>query len=277
MLSFNSGSSMVCRLYSSASSTGRGYLCSVCIGGGLKAVLRLSIERASILLCFTLVQFKEGAHPPHPFQGGRGPSYLLLLVGDDVLAGLLCLPYLLLQGAHLLLGLLPNLLLAVSGKSYLGFELRLLRLSRGIEFRELDTGGSEGPSYDEYRALLGYSLWQIGDRLGNALDEEVPRRRQQQLLFVVHLPAPAPSRPPRLYLIARVVGLGVVLVCVPPEHSREKALSAHVCLPPSALIYLPLRVILTLVRPLRNARRSRQGVTSAGGGPRCRGVRVDEL
>src|SRR5829696_3076291 len=224
MLSFNSGSSMVCRLYSSASSTGRGYLCSVCIGGGLKAVLRLSIERASILLCFTLVQFKEGAHPPHPFQGGRGPSYLLLLVGDDVLAGLSGLPYLLLQRAHLLLGLLPNLLLAVSGKPYLGVELRLLRLSRGIELRELDTGGCEGPTYDEDRALLGYSLWQVGDRLGDTLDDEVPRRRQrwrQQLLFVVHLPAPAPPRPPRLYLLVRVVGLGVVLVCVPPEHSRE--------------------------------------------------------
>src|SRR5215211_6026815 len=106
MLSFNSGSSMVCRLYSSASSTGRGYLCSVCIGGGLKVVMCLSIERASILICFTLVQFKEGAHSPHPFQDGRRPSYRLLRGGEDS-SGLLCLPYLLLQRAHLLLGLLP--------------------------------------------------------------------------------------------------------------------------------------------------------------------------
>src|SRR5919107_4784765 len=229
-----------------------------------------SIGRAVVLLSFSLGEFKESAHPPRPFQGSPSPRDLLLLVGDDVLAGLLGLPYLLLQGAHLLLGLLSNLLLAVSSKPYLGVELRLLRLSRGIELRELDTGGSEGPSYDENRALLGYSLWQLGDRLGNALDDEVPRRRwRQQLLFVVHSPASAPPRPPRLNLLARVVGLGVVLVCVPPEHSREKAVSAHVCLPPSTLIYLPLGGILTLVRPLRNARRSRQGVTSAGRGPRC--------
>src|SRR5215218_7214354 len=185
----------------------------------------------SILLCFTLVQFKESSHPPHPFQGGRGPSYRLLLEGDDVAAGFFGLSYLLLQGAHLLLGFLLNLLLAVSGKPYLGFEPRLLRLSRGIELRELDTSGNEGFSYDEYRALLGYPRWQVGDCLGNALDDEVSRR---WLLFIGHSSTTtslAPPRPPRLYLIARVVGLGVVLVCVPPEHSREKAVSAHVCLP----------------------------------------------
>src|SRR5918994_6485247 len=159
-----------------------------------------SIERASILFSFTLVQLKESAHPPHPFQGGPSPRDLLLLVGDDALAGLLGFPYLLLQGAHLLLGLLSNLLLAVSSKPYLGVELRLLRLSRGIEFGELDTGGREGPSYNEYRALLGYSLWQVGDRLGDAFDDEVPRRR---LLFVEHSPTTAPPRSPGLYLLAR--------------------------------------------------------------------------
>src|SRR5829696_3079485 len=204
----------------------------------------------SIVLAFGLGQFKESAHSPHPFQDGRRPSYLLLLVGDDVAAGLLCLPYLLLQRAHLLLGLLPNLLLAVSGKPYLGVEPRLLRLSRGIELRELDASGNEGLPYDKYRALLGYPRWQVGNRLGDTLDDEVSRR---WLLFIGHSSTTtslAPPRPPRLYLIARVVGLGVVLVCVPPEHSREKALSAHVCLPPSALIYLPLGVILLLFQPL---------------------------
>src|SRR5829696_10471700 len=100
----------------------------------------------SIVLAFGLGQFKESPHPPHPFQGGPSPRDLPFLVGDDVLAGLSGLPYLLLQRAHLLLGLLPNLLLAVSGKPYLGVELRLLRLSRGIELRELDTGGCEGPT-----------------------------------------------------------------------------------------------------------------------------------
>src|ERR687897_2938024 len=160
-----------------------------------------SIERPSILFSFSLVQLEESAHPPHPFQGGPSPRDLLLLVGDDALAGLFGFPYLLLQGAHLLLGLLPNLLLAVSSKPYLGVELRLLRLSRGIEFGELDTGGREGPSYDEYRALLRYSLWQVGDRLGDALGDEVPRwRRRQQLLFVEHSPTTprASPRPPRL-------------------------------------------------------------------------------
>src|ERR687890_1180888 len=135
---------------------------------------------ASTLFSFSLVQLKKPPHPPHPFQGGRGPSYLLLLIGDDVLAGLFGLPYLLLQGAHLLLGLLPNLHLPVLSKPYLGVELRLLRLSRRIEFGELDTSGGEGPSYDEYRALLGYSLWQVGDRLGYALGDEVLRRRRRQ-------------------------------------------------------------------------------------------------
>src|SRR5919112_4816856 len=156
-----------------------------------------SIERASIPFSFSLVQLEESAHSPHPFQGSPSLRDLPFLVGDDVLAGLFGLPYLLLQGAHLLLGLLPNLLLAVPSKPYLGVELRLLRLSRGIELRELDTGGREGPSYDEYRALLGYSLWQVGDRLGDALGDEVSRRRwRQQLLFAVHSPASAPPRPP---------------------------------------------------------------------------------
>src|SRR5215208_2077748 len=111
---------------------------------------------------------------------------------------------------------------------------------------------SFGPSMvHEYRALLGYPRWQVGDCLGDTLDGKVSRR---WLLFIGHHSSTttslAPPRPPRLYLIARVVGLGVVLVCVPPEHSREKAVSAHVCLPPSALSYLPLGVILLLFQPL---------------------------
>src|SRR5215212_4666061 len=198
------------------------YLCSVCIDGlkDLRVCAFLS-RQDSIVLAFGLGQFKESPHPPHP-----------------------------LQGAHLLLGFLLNLLLAVSGKPYLEFELRLLRLSRGIELRELDASGNEGLSYDEYRALLGHPRWQVGDCLGDTLDDEVSRR---WLLFIGHSSTTtslAPPRPPRLHLIARVVGLGVVLVCVPPEHSREKAVSAHACLPPSALIYLPLGVILLLFQPL---------------------------
>src|SRR5215212_9695797 len=228
------------------------YRCSVCIDmvKDLRVCAFLS-RQDSIVLAFGLGQFKESPHPPHPFQGGPSPRDLPFLVGDDVAAGFFGLSYLLLQGAHLLVGFLLNLLLAVSGKPYLGFELRLLRLSRGIELRELDASGNEGLSYDEYRALLGYPRWQVGDRLGDTLDDEVSRR---WLLFIGHHSSTttslAPPRPPRLYLIARVVGLGVVLVCVPPEHSREKAVSAHACLPPSALIYLPLGVILLLFQPL---------------------------
>src|ERR687889_544613 len=236
---------------------------------------------AIILFSFILVQLEEPPHPPHPFQGGPSLRDLPFLVGDDVVAGLFGLPYLLLQGAHLLLGLLPNLHLPVLSKPYLGVELRHLRLSRRIDFGELDASGGEGPSYDEYRALLGYSLWQVGDRLGDALGDEVPRRR---LHFVGHSPTtiapPAPPRPPRLYLVARVVGSGVVLVvCIPPEHSREKTVSAHVCLPPSALrahlLQLP-RNHSTLVRPLRKSQRCWKAVTSAGRGPDVERLGVDE-
>src|SRR5215218_9239081 len=159
----------------------------------------------SIVLAFGLGQFKESPHPPHPFQGGPSPRDLPFLVGDDVAAGFFGLSYLLLQGAHLLLGFLLNLLLAVSGKPYLGFELRLLRLSRGIELRELDASGNEGLSYDEYRALLGYPRWQVGNSLGDPRAVEV---EQRSLLFIRHSYAPAQfahNSPKRLSLIHGVV------------------------------------------------------------------------
>src|SRR3712207_9228436 len=64
-----------------------GVLCPLYIQG-LTNLLCALLGQAVVLLFIGLVQFKESAYPPHPFQGGRIPSYLLLLVADNVLAGL---------------------------------------------------------------------------------------------------------------------------------------------------------------------------------------------
>jgi hypothetical protein len=129
------------------------------------------------------------------------------------------LPYLLLQGAHGLSGLLPKLLSPLFGEPYLRAQPRLLLPGGLVDLGEPDAGGVEGLAHDEDRALAGDVRRQVGDRPGEALDGQTPRRRLVPLLG--HLPPPGgpPPRRRRLDLLARVVvGTGVVvLVRVPPE------------------------------------------------------------
>src|SRR5829696_5339673 len=174
----------------------------------------LSLGRAGALLPLGLGQPEESAHAPDLFQEGPIAGDLAFLVGDDVLAGLPSLPYLLLQGAHGLLGLLPKLLLPVFGEPYLGGQPRLLRPGGLVDLGEPDAGGVEGLPHDEDRALAGDGLRQVGDRPGEALDGQTPR-----LLLVVPFLGRRPPRagPPttprrRRDLLARTVGPGVVVL-----------------------------------------------------------------
>src|ERR687885_254404 len=68
-----------------------------------------------------------------------------------------------------------NLLLPASGKLYLGAELRLLSPSGHIQFGDLNTHSSEGPSNNEDRVFSGDGRWQVGNRLGDRLNAEAPR------------------------------------------------------------------------------------------------------
>src|SRR5215210_851997 len=181
-----------------------------------------SLGRTGVLLPLGLGQLEESAHAPNLPQQGPIAGDLAFLVGDDVLAGLPGLPYLLLQRAHGFLGLLPKLLSPVFGEPYLGAQPRLLLPGGLVDLGEPDAGGVEGLAHDEDRALAGDGRRQVGDHPGEALDGQTPRRR----LVVPFLgrrppragPAP-PPHPPRPALLARVVvdpGV-VVLVRLPPE------------------------------------------------------------
>src|ERR687893_599595 len=90
---------------------------------GLEELLCILLSWAGVLP-FGVGKLEESAHAPRVFQEGPIARDLPFLVGDHVLAGLSGLPYLLLQGAHGLLGLLPKLLLPVLSELYLGAQLR---------------------------------------------------------------------------------------------------------------------------------------------------------
>src|SRR5215212_1461192 len=137
----------------------------------------LSLGRAGVLLPLGLGQLEEVAHAPNLPQQGPIAGDLAFLVGDDVLAGLPGLPYLLLQRAHGLSGLLPKLLLPVFGEPYLRAQPNLLLPGGLVDLGELDVGGVEGLAHEEDRALAGDGRRQVGDRPGEALDGKTPRRR----------------------------------------------------------------------------------------------------
>src|SRR5215210_336379 len=171
---------------------------------GLEDLPGAYLGRTGGLLPLGLGQLEESAHAPNLPQQGPIAGDLAFLVGDDVLAGLPGLPYLLLQRAHGFLGLLPKLLLPVFDEPYLGAQPRLLLPGGLVDLGELDAGGVEGLAHDEDRALAGDGRRQVGDRPGEALDGKTPRRR---LVPFLGSRPPRAGPPPSLRpaLLARVV------------------------------------------------------------------------
>src|SRR5215213_2479338 len=225
---------------------------------GLEDLLGASLGRVGALFSLGLSQPEESTHAPHLPQEGPIVGDLPFLVGDDFVAGLsglpylllqgahgfLGLPYLLLQGTHGLLGLLPKLLLPVFDEPYLRAQPNLLLAGGRVDLGELDVGGVEGLAHDEDRALAGEGRRQVGDHPGEALDGQTP---WGLMPFFGRRPPPTGPPPPSPDLLARVVGPRVVVfVRVPPE----EAVRAHICLPPSCSSSMNCNYFNSLIRAL---------------------------
>src|SRR5918998_3925930 len=114
-----------------------------CAEGGARPLCAICVEWAACLCCFApqtnvLTSFRirkteEGACPLYVFKFLRGARDLFFLLGSDGLIILSSLPYLFLQGADVLFGLLLKLLVPPPGKLYFGVDLRHPRPGTPVE------------------------------------------------------------------------------------------------------------------------------------------------